>query len=264
MWFDGQADQFDDTAGLAPSVGRAVARAVLELAQCGNADALLDVGAGTGAVGLHFSGLPIRYLGFDRSLPMLQVFRRQLGQSPRHMLLLQAESDRAWPIRDGALAAVFASRVVHHLALAHFVREVWRVCRPGGCLLLGRVTRAADSLPSRLQRNKRALLAEHGLRAGDGGQAVQQLGKVCCEQGATPLPPAGVARWTRTTTARQILAAWEGKPQLVSRTAGHTLDPEGRTAIMKALADRARQEVADLDRPEEFTEEYTLQGVRLP
>jgi SAM-dependent methyltransferase len=264
MWFDGQADAFDDTAGLAPGVGQAVARAVLELGRWGNADALLDIGAGTGAVGAHFTEPSLRYLGCDRSLGMLQVFRRKMGPLPRHMLLLQVEGDRPWPIRDRALAVIFASRVVHHLSLAHFVREVWRVCRPGGCLLLGRVTRAAESLPSRLQRHKRALLAEHGVRAGGGGQATQQLVAVCCEQGATPLAPTSVAMWTRTTSARQLLAGWEGKPQLVSGSPGRPLDPEARMAILQALTDRARQEVGDLDRLELFTEEYTLQGVRLP
>src|SRR5690242_5644219 len=138
MWFDGQVNEFDDTAGLAPGVGQAVARAVLELGRWGTADALLDVGAGTGAVGVHFTEPSLRYLGFDRSSAMLQAFRRKFGALPRHMLLVQAESDRPWPIEDHCLAIVFASRVVHHLCLAHFVREVWRVCRPAGCLLLGR------------------------------------------------------------------------------------------------------------------------------
>jgi ubiquinone/menaquinone biosynthesis C-methylase UbiE len=264
MWFDGQADQFDDTAGLAPGVGLAIAQAILELSQCTSADPILDVGTGTGAIGLHFSELSIRYLGFDLSLPMLDVFRRKLGPLPQHMLLLQADSERPWPIRERALAVVFASRVVHHLSTPHFVHEVWRVCRPGGCLLLGRVTRAADSLPSRLQRHKRALLAEHGLRTGGGGQAIQQLVAACCEHGATPLVSTSVARWTRTTTARQLLATWQRKPQLVSRAQRHSLNPEERTVVVRALTDWARQEFGDLDRPEEFTEEYTLQGVRLP
>jgi SAM-dependent methyltransferase len=200
----------------------------------------------------------------DLSLPMLEVFRRKAGPLPGNMLLLQADSDRPWPVRDGTLAVVFASRVVHHLSAAHFIREVWRVCQPGGSLLLGRVTRAAESLPSRLQRHKRTLLAEHGLRAGGGGQAVQQLVADCLERGATPLDPARVANWTRTTTARQLLTAWEGKPQLMSRTLGTSLNPEARTAIVTALTDWARQEFGDLDRPEEVEEEYLLQGVRLP
>jgi hypothetical protein len=102
------------------------------------------------------------------------------------------------------------------------------------------------------------------LRPGGGGQAAQQLVAVCCDQGATPLAPTGVARWTRTASARQLLATWEGKPQLVSGARGQPLDREGRTAIIQALTERARREAGDLDRPEEFAEEYTLQGVRLP
>jgi SAM-dependent methyltransferase len=264
MWFDGQAEQFDDVAGLAPQVGQGIAQAIWELGDCSSADVLLDVGTGTGAIGRYFTGLSIRYLGMDLSLPMLEVFRRKLEPLPGHMLLLQANSDRPWPVRDSALAVVFASRVVHHLSTPHFIREVWRVCRPGGYLMLGRVTRAADSLPNRLQRHKRTLLAEHGLRTRDGGQAVQHLVADCLERGATPLAPACVARWTRTTTARQLLSAWEGKPQLMSRTQGHSLNPDGRAAIVTALTDWVRQEFGDLDRPEEVEEEYLLQGIRLP
>jgi SAM-dependent methyltransferase len=264
LWFDGQADRFDDAAGLAPGVGLGIAQAILELSQCTSADVILDVGTGTGAIGVHFSALSIRYLGLDLSLPMLDFFRRKLGPLPQHMLLLQADSERPWPIRDRALAVVFASRVVHHLSTPHFVREVWRVCRPGGCLLLGQVTRAADSLPSRLQQHKRALLAEHGLRTGGSGQAIQQLLADCGEFGATPLASTRVAQWTRIMTARQILTTWEGKPQLMSRAQGHSLNPEERTVVVHALTDWARQEFGDLDRPEESTEEYTLQGVRLP
>src|SRR5262249_458703 len=115
-----------------------------------------------------------------------------------------------------------------------------------------------------LQRHKRTLLAEHGLRGGAGEQAIHQLVAVCCEQGATPLATTSVAQWTRTTTARQLLTTWEGKPQLTSSPRGQCLSTEGRAAIIQALTDWARQELGDLDRSEEFIEEYTLQGVRLP
>src|SRR5262249_730027 len=111
MWFDGQAEQFDDTSGLKPDAGRSIAQAILELGGCKNAASILDVGAGTGAIGLHFAELPCRYLGLDLSRPMLEIFRRKLEPLPPHMLLVQADSDRPWPIRDHALAVVFASRV---------------------------------------------------------------------------------------------------------------------------------------------------------
>ena len=58
------------------------------------------------------------------------------------------------PIRDRALAVVFASRVVHHLQVRHVVHEVLRVCRPGGCLLLGRVVRDAAILRPARERSQ--------------------------------------------------------------------------------------------------------------
>src|SRR5262245_33066409 len=113
MWFDGQAEQFDDSAGLEPAVGRRVAQAILELSGATGDDVILDIGTGTGAVGWHFAGLPNRYLGLDLSRPMLEIFRRKLGQLPPHMLLVQADGDRTWPIGARTVAVVFASRVVH-------------------------------------------------------------------------------------------------------------------------------------------------------
>jgi ubiquinone/menaquinone biosynthesis C-methylase UbiE len=164
MWFDGAAEQFDETAGLEPDVGRRIAEAILERCGATPDEVILDLGAGTGAVGRHFTTLPNRYLGLDVSSFMLEVFRRKLGTRPTHMLLMQADSDRPWPILDHALAVVFASRVVHHLHTRHVVAETLRVCRPGGYLLLGQVTRDGDSMPSRLQRHKHALLTEHSFR----------------------------------------------------------------------------------------------------
>ncbi len=264
MWFDGQAEQFDDVAGLPPDAGRRIAQVIWELGGCTATDAILDVGAGTGVIGLHLATRSSRYLGLDQSVRMLEVFRQKLDPWPQHLLLVQADSDRPWPIGDRALAVVFASRVVHHLVLPHFVTEVQRVCRPGGCLLLGRVVRAADSLPSRLQRRKRALLAEHGIGARMGGQAIQQIVTICGAQGATALSPAIAAQWTRTMTARQLLMAWRGKPRLNSSAAGNNLSSELRDGLLNALNIWALQEFGDLDRPEEFVEEYVLQAVRLP
>jgi SAM-dependent methyltransferase len=262
MWFDGQADQFDDHAGLDPAVGRRIAETVLELGGAAGGGIVLDVGAGTGAVGRHFAALPVRYFGLDASGRMLDVFRRTLGARPPNVLLVRSDGNRPWPVRAGAAAAVFASRVAHHLDPHHFVREVLRVGRPGGAVLLGRVVREPDSLPSRLQRHKRELLAEHGTHARGGGQAVRQIVDLCLARGATVLGPVTAARWTRAATPRHVLAAWEGKPQLSSGARGE-LDAAARAAVVGALAERARQEFGDLDGAREYVEEYVLEGARL-
>jgi ubiquinone/menaquinone biosynthesis C-methylase UbiE len=264
MWFDGQAKQFDDSAGLEPEVGRRIAQAILDLSGATGDDVILDIGAGTGAIGRHFATFPDRYLGLELSRSMLALFRRKLVPLPRNMLLAEADCDRPWPIGARTVTVVFASRVVHHLKPRHFVQETQRVCRPGGCLLLGRVTRDADSLPSRLQRYKRTLLAEHGFSTPGGGQAVHQVVDASCATGATELPPATVARWTRSATPRQLLAAWEGKPQLISSVASKKMSVEQRAAIVNALTSWTRAEFGDLDRAQEFSEEYTLHGARMP
>ena len=264
MWFDGQAKQFDDSSGLDPAVGGRVAEAILELSGATGDDVILDIGAGTGAIGGRFATLSNRYFGLDLSWHMLEIFQRKLAPPPPNMLLLQTDNDRPWPISDRTVTVVFASRVVHHLKPQHFIQETQRVCRPGGSLLLGRVTRDADSLPSRLQRYKKTLLAEHGFPKTGGEQAVHQVVDACRAMGATVWPPAMVARWTRSATPRQLIAAWEGKPHLTSGTTSKEMSAEQRTAIVNALTDWARAELGDLDGAHEFGQEYTLHGVRLP
>jgi ubiquinone/menaquinone biosynthesis C-methylase UbiE len=264
MWFDGQADRFDDCSGFEPAGGRSIAQAVLDLSGCSDGDIILDVGAGTGAVGLYFADLPNRYLGLDLSAHMLHVFRRKLEPWPPHLSLVRADGDRLWPVADHALAVVFASRVAHHLRVRHFVQEVVRVCRSGGCLLLGQVTRDADSLPSRLQQQKRTLLAEHGLHPRAGGRAVSEIMDACSAQGADALGPVTAAQWIRASTPRQLLTAWTGKPQLNSSTGDSVLTVEQRATLVNALTDWAWREFGDLDSPQSFSERYTLQGVRLP
>jgi SAM-dependent methyltransferase len=264
MWFDGQPAQFEYTAGLEPAAGRGIAQAILQLGGCSGNDIVLDVGAGTGTIGYHFADLGSRYIGLDRSWPMLESFRRKLAAWPRPMLLVQAEGNRPWPIRDHALAVVFVSRVTHHLQTLHFVREAFRVCRSGGHLLLGQVIRDGNSLPSRLSRYKRTLLAEHGVRARAVGPSIQQIAEACVRWGANPLPPIAVAKWARTTTAARMVARWKDKPQLNSSTHGNPLDAEQQADIVQSLTLWARREFGDMDGPHEFWETYTLQDVRLP
>ena len=259
MWFDGQAKEFDESAGLEPGVGRLVAEAIVELSGAAGGDVVLDIGAGTGAIGVHFAALAHPYVALERSRRMLSIFQQKLE---RPMLLVEADCDEPWPVAARSVKVVFASRVVHHLNRRHFVEETQRVCGTSGCLLLGKVKRDAESLPNRLKQQKRALLNEQGLSIGSGDESVREVLEAFCAIGATLLPATTVARWTRSTTPREILSAWEGKPQLTSSAVSHGMNAEQRAATVDTLREWTRSEYGDLDQPREFAQEYVLQGVR--
>jgi len=112
-----------------------------------------------------------------------------------------------------------------------------------------------------LQRKKRELLSEQGRSKESGEGAVRKVLEMCCEMGATPLPPKSVARWTRSATPRELLNAWEAKPQLTSSAGGNGMTTEQREATVNALRDWTQAEFGDLDQVHEFTQDYVLQGV---
>ena len=258
-WFDAQPYLFDARAGLPPAAGRAVARAVLDIISPTGASVLLEIGAGTGAVGRHLAALPICYLGIDRSEPMLGVFRRKLEGLPGRAALIRADADAPWPVADRSVDAVFASRVVHLLDTERFVDELTRVCRPDGYVLLGRIERDADSLKSRLRRRRRAWLRGGGWRPRDGREGARRLLARCSAQGASPVESRVVARWDGAVTAEQLLAAWEALPAI----GGVVLPVRARAAILGELRDWARRELGDLHRAAPFAERYTVEGARL-
>jgi ubiquinone/menaquinone biosynthesis C-methylase UbiE len=264
MAFDVQADRFDDYAGLEPAAGLAVARAIIETGCLCPEDVILDIGAGTGAIGRHFAALAIRYLGLDLSRPMLDVFQEKLPAGPGRVYVAQASCNRLWPVGDRAVALVFASRVLHLLEVDHIVPEVVRVCRKTGCLLIGRVERAPGSLSSRLRQQKRKLVAERGLPVEARERCVAQVLDELCQRGAGLIEPRRVAQWSRTRTPRQILSTWAEKPLLSSASRDEQLDSVAREHILRALAQWAQRETGDLDRPESYLEEYIIEGVRLP
>jgi ubiquinone/menaquinone biosynthesis C-methylase UbiE len=76
--FDRQAERFDRRAGLAPGVAREVAMALVRTVSLRADDVVLEIGAGTGAIGCELLQLGPRYVGLDLSHRMLDVFRRKL------------------------------------------------------------------------------------------------------------------------------------------------------------------------------------------
>ncbi len=98
--FDEHAPRYDARAGLPATVGITVARAIVDCAAAGADDLVAEIGASTGEIGVHLSRLPLRYVGFDSSPAVLDVFRAKANDASPSLIV--ADCNRAWPLPDDA------------------------------------------------------------------------------------------------------------------------------------------------------------------
>lgn len=257
--FDDQASGFDARAGLPPDAARAAARAVAACAPS-LGGLLVDLGAGTGTLGVALAELGRPYLGLDLSFPMLRAFHERLGAG-QAKLLIAADADQTWPIGTGRAGIVFSSRAAHLLDRDHLVGELLRVARPEGAVLaLGRVRRDPDGIRATLRREMRRLLAERGIEGRSGERGHRRLVRALEARGARALAPRTVASWATEERPSDSLQAWREKKGL----AGVGLDPELQRGVLEELESWARNRWDDLELRESAEESYELMAVNLP
>jgi ubiquinone/menaquinone biosynthesis C-methylase UbiE len=258
--FDEQAGSFDQRAGLPASVCDSIAKEIVLLAELDPDDALLEVGAGTGQIGLALCRRPLRYTGFDASAAMLEVFERRCRESGRPASLIHADGNSRWPADDGSVNAVFSSRAIHLLAVEHVVEEVFRVAAPNqATLLLGRVQREKQSLRARLRQEMRERLRELGYASAEGRQKEREILDACICRGAAPLEQHFVVTWPVQQSAAQVLAFWREK----SRLAGLDVPSDLKENVLSQVAVWAKDTFGSLDAIHSTEEKYVLEGVRL-
>jgi ubiquinone/menaquinone biosynthesis C-methylase UbiE len=256
--FDEQATRYDARVGLPESAATAVAAGIKAFAGLQAEDLVLELGAGTGEIGMHLVHLPVRYLGIDNSAEMLRLFRDKLGEQPASLLL--ADASQVWPLDDHAASVVFASRVIHLLDAKHVASETLRVCRPGGWLMLGRVLRDGDGVKERLRRRRLELLQQAGVGPLRGREGARRVIEHCLSAGAESMERRVVAEWSGAISPAEVIAGWTS----LSRMGSVAVDPVSRQEILAELQDWARAELGDLDQPETYRERYAIECVRLP
>jgi ubiquinone/menaquinone biosynthesis C-methylase UbiE len=256
--FDEQATRYDARVGLPESAAAAVAAGIKAFAGLQAEDLVLELGAGTGEIGMHLVHLPVRYLGIDNSAEMLRLFRDKLGEQPASLLL--ADASHVWPLDDHAASVVFASRVIHLLDAKHVASETLRVCRPGGWLMLGRVLRDGDGVKERLRRRRLELLQQAGVGPLRGREGARRVIEHCLSAGAESMERRVVAEWSGAISPAEVIAGWTS----LSRMGSVAVDPVSRQEILAELQDWARAELGDLDQPETYRERYAIECVRLP
>jgi ubiquinone/menaquinone biosynthesis C-methylase UbiE len=259
--FDEQAGSFDQRAGLPASVCDSIAKELVQFAQLAPGDVVLEVGVGTGQIGLALCQLSLCYVGFDTSAAMLDVFRRRRRERGRPVSLINTNGNNRWPADDGSVNVVFSSRAVHLLRAEHVVEEVFRVAsRIGATLVLGRLQREKQSLRARLRLEMRERLRQLGYASHEAKQKERDILDACVRRGATLLERRVVATWPVQHSAAQTLASWREKSGL----AGLELTAEVKETVLSQLAGWAKDAFGSLEAVQSAEEKYVLEGVRLP
>jgi SAM-dependent methyltransferase len=226
--YDDQAARFDERAGLPAHAAESIAASLAEIVGMAEGQRWLEVGAGTGSLSLPLLRRPIRYVGFDRSPAMLDVFRQHAAEAGLHPELHVADGNEPWPAANGAVDVVFSARALHHVDAAHAVAETRRVLAPGGWLAVGE--RHAEAVFDALE-----------------------------SAGATRHAPREAARWTTMHSPADSLASWREKAGL----AGLELPATIKERVLAALRDWALAEYGDLHRPLPQDESFEIQAIRI-
>lgn len=133
-------DAMDHTQPNEAFVGR-----LIELGAHGR---MLDIGTGPGHVPVMVCGrvAGCSVVGVDLSNEMLKIARRRVRDAgcDERVLLLDADA-KDLPFEDHSFDTVFSNTILHHIPDPRpFLREAYRVLRPGGVLLIRDLYRPAD------------------------------------------------------------------------------------------------------------------------
>jgi ubiquinone/menaquinone biosynthesis C-methylase UbiE len=258
--YNDQASHYDQRAGLRAEVPARIAREVARLYDREGKGALLEVGVGTGQIGVELAEKFGEYFGFDHSLEMLRRFQ---GRAPRraNVLLFQADGRTSWPLSGRRIRTFFGSRSLHHLPAEHLLREAARVGDPEGYLIVqGAIRRKKDSVLEQISGAMQENLEGEGYKGHKRRQWKKALMQASEAYRAVRLPEIPVAEWPVTGTPAQALRSWASKQGL----AGLDLPQAVKERVLEKTERWALARFGSLTREIESTEEYELFGISFP
>jgi len=262
MRFNAQeAEIFDDRAGLSDATVKDIVNGIIDIVQPTPSTTLLEVGAGTGLIGSHLIGLPSKYIGFDYSEPMLEIFRSRIPSDAAEYTLTQGDGEKTWPVADGAVNAIFGSRVLHLLDVEHVASELFRVsANTGATLMVGLVHRDNESPKNKMREQMRSLLANRQKTSRDWKRLNAELFDNCRRRGAEILKTRLVSEWKTSYNPMQSIESWENKEGL----AGASVSEEIKSKVLAELKEWANGYFDDMYQTIDFSETYHLHLLKLP
>ncbi len=166
---------------------------------------ILEVGVGTGRIGLAFVEAGDAYVGADPSRAMLDQFA---GKAKRRHLpvpeLVQADGTLL-PFAESTFGAVLIVQVLSGLGgWKDLLRESRRVLRPGGVLVLGQTIKPAGGVDDRMRTRLAEILAGMGVAWRRPG-ANREESRTFLSAEAAPMEKVNAASWMSARSPRAFL-----------------------------------------------------------
>ena len=250
--FDSVAPTFDRHRALPNGVPEAIRAAVLEAVDA-SSPRLLDLGAGTGRIGVPFVAAGDDYVGVDLSFGMLCEFKRRAADSARPPRLVQADGERL-PFADASFDAIMLIQVFGGMrGWRRLLVEARRVLRGAGVLVLGRTLAPPDGLDARMKAQLSLLLDEIGAPADRTNTRQDAQGWLEQQARGTRLV---AATWTASRTPRGFIERHRSGARFSA------LPAPVKEEAMRRLAAWAKTAFGSLDAASSEPHEFELQLFR--
>ena len=202
--YDAVAPNFDRHRAIPGAAVEAIRAAMLAAISPVSRPRFLDIGAGTGRIGLPFVAAGNDYVGVDSSLEMLYQFaersRRHIDPPPS---LVQSDG-QFLPFRDATFDAVMLIQIFGGLrGWRQVLAEGRRVLRPAGAVFVGRSVAPATGLDAQMKQHLAFILSEIDVRpdVANAREDVLRWLEAASESSARVL----AATWDAERTPREFL-----------------------------------------------------------
>ena len=110
---------------------------LIDLCEAGADDTVLDVGCGPGLLACAFAKVTAHVTGIDMTSRMITLARQQQREAGLHNMTWCEGVARDLPYDNASFSIVVSRYMFHHVVdPAAVLREMYRVCRPGGRVLV--------------------------------------------------------------------------------------------------------------------------------
>jgi ubiquinone/menaquinone biosynthesis C-methylase UbiE len=163
--YDKNARTFDRYRPLPEGVSEAIRTVVLRSCNADLRPRVLDLGAGTGRVGLSFVRAGDNYTGADLSLEMLLEYRRRSCSEDSTTPNLVLADGEYLPFSDAIFDVIMLIQVIGGAGgWQALVTESKRLLRDGGILVIGQSLAPPEGVDNRMKKQLSALLQGLGVK----------------------------------------------------------------------------------------------------